>query len=176
MDNIESKNLKFVLVDINDAKFILSLRSNKILNEHLSYIENSIENQQEWILDYKEREKNKKEYYFKICDKNNCELGLVRLYNIDYTEKVLTFGSFILTPERPKLTALEATIMMMEITFKILKMKKVILDVRIKNSKASNFYERFGFEKYDSNQIDDFYELTRDKYCKMFNKEYNKYI
>ena len=102
-----------------------------------------------------------KEFYFCCSELNNEKLGFVRLYNIDYNKKVLTFGSFLLKENHPKLTALESMIIMLNISFDYLNMEKVELDVRINNEHAKHFYQRFGFVKTKENNIDEFYEMTR---------------
>ena len=50
------------LVNINDAEFILKLRSQKKSITFLNTTSNSIINQIDWIRDYKIREKHQKEF------------------------------------------------------------------------------------------------------------------
>ncbi|HEG8162925.1 TPA: N-acetyltransferase, partial [Campylobacter jejuni] len=77
---IIGKNINMYLVDDEDAGFIFELRSDVVKNKFLNKIDNDIKKQREWIRLYKKREKNKKEFYFTIRNKNNEKLGLVRLY------------------------------------------------------------------------------------------------
>ncbi|EBD1728063.1 N-acetyltransferase, partial [Campylobacter jejuni] len=75
---IIGKNINMYLVDDEDAGFIFELRSDVVKNKFLNKIDNDIKKQREWIRLYKKREKNKKEFYFTIRNKNNEKLGLVR--------------------------------------------------------------------------------------------------
>ena len=78
------------------------------------------------------------------ADAKHNENELYSYKNLDYDKKELTFGSFIMGESKTKYAALEAMIIMMEISFKYLKMEKVLLDVRKENEHAKNFYKRFG--------------------------------
>lgn len=137
------KTINLKLVEKQDAKFLLKLRMNKNLNTYLSPVNNSFKGQEDWIINYKIREFNKKEYYFKALDKNNNDIGFARLYNIDYNRGELTFGSFIMGENKTKYAALETIILLMQIAFNYLKMNKVLLDVRKDNLHAKEFYNRF---------------------------------
>lgn len=175
-DILSTDTLNLDLVDVNDAEFLYNLRTNKELTKYISPISGSIADQIEWINKYKIKEYQGKEFYFCISDLNNEKLGFVRLYNIDYNKKVLTFGSFLLKENHPKLTALESMIIMLNISFDYLNMEKVELDVRINNEHAKHFYQRFGFVKTKENNIDEFYEMTRENYDKLYNEKYYKYV
>ena len=61
---LKGKNISLRLVNIEDANFILYLRLNQ--GSFLSKTNPSLDLQKEWIENYKEREKNKEEYYFII--------------------------------------------------------------------------------------------------------------
>jgi len=173
----KGSSINVQLVQENDANFLFKLRTNQELNKYLSQINSSVEEQKKWIKLYKIREFNRKEFYFKVINKeNNEDIGFVRLYNLDYDEKELTFGSFIMGETKTKYAALEAMIIMMEISFKYLKMEKVLLDVRKENEHAKSFYKRFGFTKIRENDIDEFYELKKEEYQKLFIEKYKEYI
>lgn len=96
---IIGKNINMYLVDDEDAGFIFELRSDVVKNKFLNKIDNDIKKQREWIRLYKKREKNKKEFYFTIRNKNNEKLGLVRLY--DFIDDSFCWGSFIINMGLP---------------------------------------------------------------------------
>lgn len=176
-DYTKGSSINVQLVQETDADFLFKLRTNEELNKYLSKINSSVEDQKKWIKLYKIREFNREEFYFKVVNKKNKEdIGFVRLYNLDYQKKELTFGSFIMGHAKTKYAALEAIIIMMEISFKYLKMKKVLLDVRKENEHAKNFYKRFGFNKIRENDIDEFYELKKEEYEELFIQKYRDYI
>lgn len=173
----KGRTINLKLVEETDAEFLFKLRINKKLNKYLSKIDSSVEDQIRWIKYYKIREFNREEFYFKVFNnKNKEDIGFVRLYNIDYNKNELTFGSFIMGETKTKYAALEAMVLMMEISFKYLKMNKVLLDVRKDNEHAKKFYKRFGFTKVRENDLDEFYELKKEEYQKLFIQKYQEYI
>lgn len=70
-------------VDESDAAFILGLRTDERLSRFLSETSVSIEDQIEWIGQYKQRERKGEEYYFISLDGEGNRLGLNRLCNFD---------------------------------------------------------------------------------------------
>ena len=50
---IYGNNIDLRPVEIDDAKFILSLRIDPKLNQYLSPVENDLEKQREWIKNYR---------------------------------------------------------------------------------------------------------------------------
>ena len=76
------KNINLRFVEITDASFIVSLRSDLRYNKYLSFVDDDVKKQEDWILKYKEREANKQEYYFIIqLNKDNTQIGTVRVYD-----------------------------------------------------------------------------------------------
>lgn len=90
--------LHFRTVTEDDAAFILKLRANEHLSRFIHSTENDLDKQKVWIRNYKEKEKEGKEYYF-IFFKNNIPVGLNRIYNIQ--ENVFTTGSWIFDENAP---------------------------------------------------------------------------
>ena len=74
------KRINMRLVEVEDAHYILRLRMDE--GKILSPTENSIEKQVKWLRDYKDRETEKKEYYFIIESKNGSRLGTARIYDL----------------------------------------------------------------------------------------------
>lgn len=173
---LESDSFRLKFVDVSDAEFLYSLRTNKKLTKYISPVIGDVNSQIEWINKYKIREYQGKELYFCINNLDGERLGFVRLYDIDYEKRNLTFGSFLLKESHPKLTALESMIMMLNVSFDYLDMEKVELDVRVDNEHAKHFYQRFGFVKTGENNLDEFYEMTRENYDKLYNDKYCKYV
>jgi len=80
------------LVREEDAPFILELRTDKKLSRYLHKTDNDLQQQIDWIREYKNREKEGTDYYF-IYFSSNRPIGVNRLYNI--TESSSTSGSWI---------------------------------------------------------------------------------
>lgn len=169
---IKTKNFKLIPACLEDADFILRLRTNDNLNKYLHPTDNSLENQIEWLKKYKDREKQQEEFYFKVIDLNNNDIGVVRLYDIDYEKSICTFGSFIMKEDRPKTAAIESFVGILKFAFDTLELDKVLLDVRVKNERAKKFYNRFGFVKIHENDLDEFYELTKEDFSRMYKQKY----
>lgn len=144
---LETKNLYLDLVEEEDAEFILKLRRNPELNEYISDTDTNLEKQKEWIKSYKKKEKESKEFYFIVKKRNELTpCGTVRIYNIN--GGIATWGSFILSKERPNGASYEVVLETIKFAFEKLNLKKILLDVRKENRKAIYVYEKMGFIKY----------------------------
>ena len=166
---IYGKNINLRTVEEKDAEFILDLRQNENKNKYLSKTSVTIESQIDWIKIYKEKEKNKKEFYFVIESKSQDKLGLVRIY--DLKGHSFCWGSWIIKEDTPKTTAIESALQIYEFGFYKLGFIKSYFDVRKENHRVIVFHKRFGAEIIEESEIDVFfnydikdYEVIRDKY------------
>lgn len=132
------------LVTENDSDFILNLRLNKNLNQYLHKIDDDKNNQVEWIEEYKKREASGLEYYFVILDKNLGDIGLVRIYDVDYYRRIFTWGSWVIKENRPNYAAIESFLMSFDFAFAELGMASAYFIVENGNMHTINFYNRFG--------------------------------
>lgn len=145
MSNIKFPSLKyglnFRLVDVEDATDILSLRENSAKQGILSVGSATIDQQREWIKNYKIREKNQEEYYF-IC---TCDtygtVGLVRLYN--FSGNSYTSGSWVVKPNIDEFYAFKIDMYAAYIGFEVLKFKTCVIDVRKGNTKVVKYHKKF---------------------------------
>lgn len=173
---LKSNHLVFKLVEEEDAKFILELRKNENLNKYISSTEISVEQQRDWIKNYKNKEKLGTEFYFRIDKKDGEKLGFVRVYNIDKDSKTFTWGSWIIKEERPKYAAIESALIIYEYAFFELGMEKAIFDVRKENVGVLKFHNRFGAIKIDETELDEFFEIPKEKYIQLKEENYLKFI
>ena len=151
------------LVDVSDAPFILSLRTNSSVNEYVSVVDNDLDKQKEWIKKYKEREFIGSEYYFII--KNEFEfLGTIRIYDIDNNQ--FSWGSWMVNSCAPIKTALESMLNIYYIAFDVLKFKVAKIEVRNKNNKVLSIHKKIGARIIKEDVIDTFLELTKDDFYK----------
>jgi len=88
---IYGKNINMRTVTIEDAEFIYSMRQNQDKTKYLSKVTGTVASQKEWIKSYKQREEEKKEFYFVIKSKDEEKLGLVRMY--DFKNNSFCWGS-----------------------------------------------------------------------------------
>jgi len=161
---LESKNIKLRLVTIEDAEFIYSLRSNLKRSKFLSKIKGTVQDQKEWIKEYKKREDAGKEYYFIIESKNLEKLGTIRIYNFE--GDTFERGSWIIKEDSPKTTAIESSLLIYEFGFNILNFNKANIVIRKNNQKVIKFHQRFGLKIKKEDDINVYFECTKDFYLK----------
>ncbi|GGK78171.1 GNAT family N-acetyltransferase [Rufibacter glacialis] len=77
MMELKLENFTMRLVEEEDSEFIVQLRDNK----YLSGTSPDVEEQKAWVRSYKEREAERREYYFIAEDLKGKRLGLARIYN-----------------------------------------------------------------------------------------------
>lgn len=172
---IEGKHLNLKLVEETDAEFILKLRVDDSLGKFLSKTDTDLEKQKEWLKNYKNREVEKKEYYF-IIKRNDTEenVGVVRLYN--FIENSFEWGSWIIKKEAPNYSALESALLIYEYAFYDLKFDKSHFEVRKNNIKVISFHEKFGAKRIKETEQDIFYNYDREDYEKFREKYKTKYL
>lgn len=168
------KNIVLTLADVSDAEFILSLRQNEGLNRFVSQVSSDLTKQQDWLRNYKKRESVRSEFYFIIRDLEMNPLGTVRVY--DFQSGSFCWGSWMVSPESPRKTAIESALCVYEFAFYQLGFKQSHFDVRNKNEKVIKFHKRMGAKEINSDDLDTFfiykkeyYESVREKYNSFFN-------
>ncbi len=166
---IYGKNINMRTVTTEDAEFIYNMRQNQNKTKYLSKVTGTVESQKEWIKNYKQREENKKEFYFIIESKDEEKLGLVRMY--DFKEDSYCWGSWLIKEDAPKSTAIESALQIYEFGFYNLGFEKSHFDVRKGNDKVIAFHQRFCAKIVYEDELDYFfnfeksdYEITKEKY------------
>jgi RimJ/RimL family protein N-acetyltransferase len=138
---ISGHNIDLRLVEIDDAEFILRLRLDERLNQHISATDADLESQVEWLRRYKEREREGREYYFIVEGKSGEPYGTVRLY--DFQQDSFCWGSWIMLPGNPS-KAFESAVLAYECGFDKLGFAKSHFSVDKNNSRVVAFHKRFG--------------------------------
>ena len=149
------------LVEENDVGFIYNLRSDKFLTRHIHGFNGTVEDQLNWLKSYKEREKAGKEYYF-IYLKEGKPFGVNRIYGINGTEG--TTGSWICLPGTNPIDTLATIIILYDIVFDLLKVKRVLFDTRKDNHSALKVNKLLGGEYLYETEQDYYFELLPEKY------------
>ncbi|HDX8357000.1 TPA: GNAT family N-acetyltransferase [Aeromonas hydrophila] len=167
----KAKTISFRLIDVGDAEFILSLRTDGRLNRHLSQTSSSLEQQRDWIKNYKERENQGDEYYFIIYRNDNNEaVGTVRLYDFIRDKKSFCWGSWILNENKTKYAAMESAFLVYQIAFENLGFERAHFDVRRENVKVIAFHQKMGAEVVSENDLDLFFEIEKNAISDARNK------
>jgi hypothetical protein len=137
--------LNFRLVVEDDAEFIVGLRTNKKLSRYISSTDSSVQNQVNWIRNYKHREAEGKEYYILFEDGNKEKLGLVRLYKIE--GKSFTAGSWLVSPDADEMVGIKSDLFLLVFSFEELKLEECFIDMRKENKKLVRYHSKF-FKQY----------------------------
>lgn len=169
---VEAKNTILRLVEESDAQFILDLRT-KEKAKYLSKTDNNLDNQINWIKNYKIREKDGKEFYFVIENKESERIGLVRAYKIE--DDSATSGSWIMIDNCPIENVLESNLLIYEFILEYLGKEKIFFDVRKDNKKVWRFHKSYGAVQIDEDELDYFFEFSKDSF-KIMKEEYKKYL
>jgi len=143
--SIEKYGLKVRLVNENDAKFIVDLRTHPKLSRFIHYTVPDINKQIEWIKAYKSREEEGNEYYF-IFSIGNKPVGLNRIYNIE--EERFTSGSWVFDPDTPFEGSVASALITRIIAFELLgkEMENSYDGCHIENKKVLKFNLMLGMK------------------------------
>lgn len=172
ISRIEGKHIILRLVQESDAQFILDLRT-KEKAKYLSKTDNNLDNQINWIKNYKNREKDGKEFYFVIENKESERIGLLRAYKIE--DNSATSGSWIMLNGVKTEATLEGILLLYEFILEYLGKEKIFFDVRKDNKKVWRFHKSYGAVQIDEDELDYFFEFSKDSF-KLMKKEYQKYL
>lgn len=161
------KMLTFRDVDVDDAAFILSLRTNEKKSQYLSAVSPDISPQRAWLEGYASATD---QAYF-IIEFQDEPIGTIRLY--DAQEDSFCWGSWILKDNRPSFAAIESALMVYAYAVDYLGFKRAHFTVHKGNQRVWEFHERFGAQRVDEAEGEYLYsvsstaiEESRIKYAK----------
>ena len=131
-----------------DADLILDLRSDQEYSSYLPSLDNTLNEQMEWIEDQRKREN---DYYFVVENTfNNKFEGLISLYNNTGEISEFEWGRWIMRPG--SLLAVESAYLLHEFAFGELKLDLLYCNTVVDNEKVVNFHDNFGATKIAENQ------------------------
>ena len=168
LHRIKNFGIVLRLVEIKDADFILSLRTNPELNKYLSPTSNDIKEQVIWLKNYKERESNQQEYYFIAEDTQNNKYGTVRLSN--FTDISFEYGSWLFSKKSPENMALKADLAIREMAFSEGNFKQCTFVVRKKNKLVNRYHLGFKPKLIKEDDLNYYYSLSYTNFEKQKNK------
>lgn len=164
------KNIYLREIVVEDAAFVLELRTNENLNKHLSSTQNDLDKQVQFIQNYQQ---SLEDFYFVICNKNNESLGVVRIYDIH--DDSFCWGSWIIKPDAPSYTAIESALLVYDFAFYALHYKKSHFDVRKENSKVISFHQKLGAEIVSEDELNFYFVYKKQTYLSIREK-YKKFL
>lgn len=165
---LDRYGLQVRLVEESDAEFIVSLRTDPRLSKHIHATSPDVEQQKQWIRNYKLREAQGLDYYF-LFSINGQPQGLARIYDI--TEDTFTQGSWIFSPDAALGAAVLGNIISSEIGFEFLKKKIEYSDARRENN-THRYVKTFHPEIIKTDELSIYYKILPEG----FNQGKKKYI
>lgn len=167
---IAGKNINLRDVELADAAFILSLRTDEKKNKYLSATSNDLSLQEDYIKRYKSLQDM---WYFVIETKDGTPIGTVRIYDI--VEDSFCWGSWLMVEGAPKTAAIESALLIYEFAFYELGFKKSHFDVRKENKRVVDFHQRFGAKIIRENELDYYFQYDVYTY-KQARERYQRFL
>lgn len=165
---IKKYGIKLRPVEISDARFILELRTNPELNKYLSFTENNLDNQIEWIKKYKEREIKGEEFYFIAEDINGNCYGTTRIYN--FIKDSFETGSWLFSKSTPQGLAIKADIIGREFGFDMLKVNFCHFEVKKNNKTVVRYHLGYEPDLINEDEQNFYFKLSKEKFENHKNK------
>lgn len=162
------------LVDEHDSEFIVKLRTDPLLGKFIHDTSSDVSKQEEWIREYKKREKEGLEYYF-IFYKDGKPFGVNRLYHME-NEKRFTSGSWICLPDTSTEDVVASSLIPRIIAFEILgrEMEFGVEGCHEDNKKVMKFNKMIGLKikgtRKDEKGLYYTFNLTKEDFYKNKNK------
>lgn len=160
------------LVREEDAPFILMLRTDEKLSRFVHAVNPSLEEQIEWIRQYKEREKRGEDYYFIYFSKGE-PVGVNRIYNI--TENSSTSGSWLCRKDAATEESLATNFIASEIE-DLFEIPPATFTVSRRNKQVLRFNLMMGAEIINEDEVEytlrmnkEKYEQAKNRYIKLLN-------
>lgn len=163
--------------DVNDAEFVLSLRTDSQLNQFISPVSGAVEQQIAFLERYRESDD---QAFFIIEDKDHNPVGTVRLY--DQKGDSFCWGSWIVSRTAPPRTGTKSALLVYSLGFDILGFNESHFDVRKGNERVWRFHESWGAVFQHEDELDRHYRFPKDawrvinaKYADLFKDQGVKY-
>ncbi|OYZ76253.1 MULTISPECIES: GNAT family N-acetyltransferase [unclassified Polaromonas] len=147
------KTLNFRDATVDDAKFILSLRTDAEKSRYLSAVSGELTEQCAWLKRYVYADD---QAYF-IIEYQGSPIGTVRLY--DPQGESFCWGSWILHSRCPRHAAIESALMVYAYAVDHLGFRAAHFKVRKGNQSVWQFHERFGAVRTSETELDYHYQI-----------------
>lgn len=162
MSPIHKYGIKLRLVEESDAEFILSLRTNPLLNKYISATSNFLADQIVWLKEYKKLELAGSEFYFVAEDLKGEKYGTIRLYN--FKGDSFEIGSWVFLPNSPIGMAIKAHFVAIETGFNHLNADFCRLEIRKKNKSVLQYIKDFKTSLVDEDDLNYYFILSKENF------------
>jgi len=150
---VVGKTLNFRDATVDDAAFILALRTDSEKSRYLSAVSGELAEQVAWLVRYAHTDN---QAYFIIEYQAN-PIGTIRLY--DPQGESFCWGSWILHSSRPSQAAMESALMVYAYAVDHLGFKAAHFEVRKGNERVWQFHERFGAVRTSETELEYHYQI-----------------
>jgi RimJ/RimL family protein N-acetyltransferase len=158
-----SDGTRFRRATVDDSEFLLGLRLDPSRNQNISATSGELKSQILWMESYLKRYNQGGEAYF-IIEVNGQPQGTLRLYDYLPEQDSFCWGSWIIRPGAPALTAYQSAILVYDLAFGSLKFTRAHFDVRQANISVWKFHEKMGAKVVREDTQDRFYDYTFEDY------------
>lgn len=160
MMKIIGHNITLRLADVTDAAFIVRLRTDPQLSQHISPTDGRLETQTQWLQHYRAREAAGQEYYFIIVgNEGQDSIGTTRLYN--FNGKRFKSGSWIVMPGIALTRSVESYQLSLGFAFTELGFGECAFEVRKANTGVNRFHRQVGALVTGEDDENFYYLLTK---------------
>jgi RimJ/RimL family protein N-acetyltransferase len=158
-----SDGTRFRHATMEDSEFLLGLRLDPSRNQNISATSGELKSQILWMESYLKRYIQGCEAYF-IIEVDGQPEGTLRLYDYLSDQDSFCWGSWIIRPGAPALTAYQSAILVYDLAFGSLKFTRAHFDVRQTNISVWKFHEKMGAKVVREDTQDRFYDYTVEEY------------
>lgn len=129
-------------VHLDDAAFILSLRTDPELSRYINPTSDSLKDQRAWMQRYFARAN---DYYWIVTRSETKEPeGAVALYNVDYASHLGEWGRWVL--RKGSLAAVESASLVYRAAFEVLNLRRIYCRTVLANRSVVSFHASCGLE------------------------------
>lgn len=167
---VRGKSIFLREVVIDDAEFIVDIRTNPEKSKHLSVTAKDIDKQKKFIGNYSN---SRTDFYFIICNWRSERVGTVRIYDVKGDS--FCWGSWILSNDAPMSAAIESALLIYDFGFFALHYSQSHFDVRKKNERVVKFHKRFGASLIGEDELNYYFVYDKGSYINVREK-YRRYL
>ena len=164
LPKIEGKYVSLREVTIEDAEFILSLRTSEKGRKFLHQTDPDVSKQVDYIKRYLARND---EWYFIVEDERGESIGCLGIY--DVTDQSATTGRWIMKDTKDPRLAIECKLLICDYVYYTLGIPNVHGDTMETNTSILNLYKLFGYEEIGRRDGIVYFNMSQASYEKKKN-------
>ena len=156
---LQGKYVNLREVTLDDAAFILQLRTDAKKSRFLHKTDNDLQKQIDYLKRYFTLED---EWYFIIENKQHEPLGTIRIYDVKFP--CFTGGSWLMKEGSTPQEVFEGDLLLKRYAFEVLGFTRSVFDVRKENKKVVRYHKLCGAQIIDELELDYVFESNKEIY------------